>query len=182
MPRLFVSKETPYEPPMERSEASTGMNWSARTRYWKIWYALLMRILSLAHSTYQHQYHLVWGTKYRKKFLKDYVKADLLESFYTTVEKYPTLHIETVNVDQDHVHLQIEIPPNIAVSKVVQVLKQNASRNLKKKYTFIRRLYLENSIWSVGYFSSTIGLNEEVIRLYIENQGKEEYPKQSRLE
>lgn len=141
-----------------------------------------MRILSLAHSTYQHQYHIVWGTKYRKKYLKEYVKADLLSSFYETVARYPTLHIETVNVDKDHVHLQIEIPPNIAVSKAVQVLKQNASRSLKKKYPFIRRLYLENSIWSVGYFSSTIGINEEVIRLYIEQQGQAELPKRSKLE
>lgn len=141
-----------------------------------------MRIQSLAHSTYQHQYHIVWGTKYRRKFLKEYVKADLLESFYKTTHVYPTLHLEAVNVDNDHVHLQIEIPPDIAVSKVVQVLKQNASRALKKKFAFIRRMYLTNSIWSVGYFTSTIGLNEELIRRYIEQQGKDELPKQSRLE
>ena len=136
-----------------------------------------MRIQSLAHSTYQHQYHIVWGTKYRRKFLKDYVTADLSASFKETLRRHPTLHIFAMNLDQDHVHLQIEIPPDIPVCEVVQLLKQNASRVLKRKFAFIRRMYLENSIWSVGYFSSTIGLNEETIRRYIEHQGKKELPK-----
>jgi putative transposase len=140
-----------------------------------------MRILSLAHSVYQHQYHIVWGTKYRRKFLKDYVRPDLVKSFQETIEHYPTLHLDAVNVDNDHVHIQIEISPDIAVSKAVQILKQNASRNLKRKFPFIRRMYLTNSIWSVGYFSSTIGLNEQVIRRYIEHQGKQELPKQVKL-
>ena len=146
-----------------------------------LWYAGQMRIQSLNHSTYQHQYHLVWGTKYRRKWLKDFVKAELLQSFYKTVHYYPTLHIYTVNMDNDHVHLQIEIPPNILVSKTVQVLKQNSSRALKKRFAYIRRMYLEDSIWSVGYFSSTIGLNEEVIRKYIEHQGQKELPKEVKL-
>jgi len=141
-----------------------------------------MRILSLAHSTYQHQYHIVWGTKYRRKYLKEYVKADLLECFYNTVKRYPTLYIQNVNVDQDHIHLQIEIPPDISVAKVVQVLKQNSSRILRRRFKFIRRIYLEKSIWSVGYFSSTIGLNEETIRKYIDQQGKKDFPKQLRLQ
>jgi putative transposase len=140
-----------------------------------------MRILSLCHSTYQHQYHVIWGTKYRRKFLKDYVKAELRKSFFETVEHYPTLHINTLNTDQDHLHLQLEIPPDIAVAKAVQILKQNSSRHLKKKFPFIRRMYLTDSIWSVGYFSSTIGLNEETIRRYIEHQGKQEMPKQVKL-
>ena len=138
-----------------------------------------MRIQKLAHSTYQHQYHLVWGTKYRRKWLKPYVKADLLEFLYQAEEHYPTIKILAVNTDEDHIHIQIEIPPDIAVSKVVQALKQNSSRELRKKYPFIRRMYLEDSIWSVGYFSSTIGLNEEQIKKYIEHQGKEELPQQA---
>jgi len=93
--------------------------------------------------------------------LKEYVKAELLQSMYKTVHIHPTLHIYAVNVDDDHVHIQMEIPPNLSVSKVVQLLKQNSSRLLKEKFKFIRRMYIENSIWSVGYYSSTIGMNEE---------------------
>ena len=139
-----------------------------------------MRIRSLSHSTYQHQYHIVWGTKYRWKYLKEYVKLELLKVLYDTVKKYPTLHIETVNVDNDHIHLQIEISPDVRVSDVVQRLKAVSSIHLKKKFKFIREMYIEGNIWSVGYFSSTIGLNEEQVKKYIEKQGKKDFPKTQR--
>jgi putative transposase len=142
---------------------------------------VLVQIQSLNHSTYQHQYHLVWGTKYRRKWIKPYVKADLLESLYTLEKHYPTIQIQVVNTDEDHIHLSVTIPPDIAVSKAVQLFKQNSSRVLRKKFGFIRRMYLEDSIWAVGYFSSTIGLNEEQIKKYIEHQGKEELPQQVTL-
>lgn len=67
----------------------------------------------------------------------------------------------SVNTNEDHVHLQIEINPNIAVSEAVQRLKSNTSKVLRKKFKFIDRMYLEKGIWIVGYFSSTVGLNEE---------------------
>ncbi|MCL4437723.1 IS200/IS605 family transposase [Patescibacteria group bacterium] len=141
-----------------------------------------MRIRSLNHSTYQHQYHIVWGTKYRRKYLKEYVKQELLESLYDTAKKYPTLHIYAVNVDQDHIHMQIEIGPNTSVSAAVKALKQYSSLYLKKKFKFIKKMYLDEGIWSVGYFSSTIGLNESQIKKYIEYQGKQDLPRQPGFE
>ena len=137
-----------------------------------------MRLQKLSHATYQHQYHLVWGTKYRRKWLKPYIKPYLVEFVYEFEKHYPTVKILALNTDEDHVHIQIEIPPDIAVTKVVQMLKQNSSRQIRKKYAFIRRMYLEDSIWAVGYYSSTVGLNEDQIRKYIEHQGKEELPQQ----
>ena len=141
-----------------------------------------MRIQSLNHSTYQHQYHVVWGTKYRRKWLKEYVKEELITSVYDTVKKYPALFVLAINTDQDHVHLQIEIPPNVAVADVVQRIKANSSRHLKNTFKFIERIYLEkDGIWSVGYFSSTVGLNEAQVRRYIEWQDKKEKPQTTRL-
>jgi putative transposase len=140
-----------------------------------------MRIQHLNHSTYQLQYHLVWGTKYRYPYLKPYVKVALLHSLYATCKKYPTLYIQTVNTDQDHVHLQIEIAPSIRVADAVQKLKSNSSLYLKKQFKFIKEMYLEDSIWSVGYFISSIGLNEQQIKKYIEYQGKREQPQTIRL-
>lgn len=87
-----------------------------------------------------------------------------------------------MNTDQDHVHIQIEIPSNIAVSDAVSKFKANSSRHLKSKFKFIREIYLEkDGIWSVGYFSSTIGLNEDIIKKYIEWQGKKDKPQRLRL-
>ena len=87
-----------------------------------------------------------------------------------------------MNADQDHVHLQIEIPSNIAVSDAVSKLKSTSSLYLRKRFKFISDIYLEKEgIWSVGYFSSTVGLNEERIKRYIEWQGKKDKPRTSRL-
>lgn len=136
-----------------------------------------MRIQSLSHSLYELQYHIVWGTRYRRKWLKEYVKQELLSSLFETVKKYPTLHIETVNTDEDYVHLQIEIPPNITIADAVRALKSRSSIHLKNEFKFIREMYLEkDGIWSVGYFVSSIGLDEAKIRKYIEHQGEQEKP------
>jgi len=141
-----------------------------------------MRVQSLNHSTYQLQYHIVWGTRYRRKWLKEYVKQELIGSFYATVKKYPTLHIVAINTDQDHVHLQIEIPPDIAICDAVCALKARSSQHLRKKFKFIDKIYLEkDGIWSVGYFVSSIGLDEKRVKKYIEYQAEQEKPQTARL-
>ena len=141
-----------------------------------------MRIRHLNHSTYQHQYHVVWGTKYRRKILKPYVLIELKKILYATVKKYPTLWIETLNTDEDHIHIQLEVPPNITLSDAVGKLKACSSRYLRSKFKFIREIYIEkDGIWSVGYFSSTIGLNEKQIKKYIEWQGKKDVSQNLRL-
>ena len=140
-----------------------------------------MRIRALNHSTYQHQYHIVWGAKYRRKFLKEYVKPELLAVFGRAMKKYPELQIIAINTDNDHIHIQIEIPPDIAVSAAVQQLKSISSAHLKKKFKFIKTMYLDGGIWSVGYFSSTIGLNEEQIKKYITWQGQKDLPQKTTL-
>jgi putative transposase len=124
----------------------------------------------------------VWGTKGRRKILKPYVLPELKKSFYEVVKSHPTLWIETMNTDEDHIHVHMEIQPNITVADAVSKLKSASSRALRKKFKFIRDIYLEkDGIWSVGYFSSTVGLNEEKIRRYIEWQGKKDKPQTSRL-
>ena len=141
-----------------------------------------MKIQHLNHSTYQHQYHIVWTTRYRRQFLQEYVKPALLTSFRETIKKYPTLHLVSANTDKDHVHIQIEIPPNIAVSDAVSRLKANSSLHLRKHFKFIREIYLEkDGIWSVGYFSSTVGLNEQQIQRYIAWQSQRERVQTIRL-
>lgn len=141
-----------------------------------------MRIRRLNHSTYQHQYHIVWGTKYRRKILKPYVLTELKKILYATVKKYPTLWIVSMNTDEDHVHLQIEIAPNTAVSDAVSKLKSASSRFLRSKFKFIHQIYLEkDGIWSVGYFSSTVGLNETQVKQYIAWQGRKDKPQTARL-
>ena len=91
-----------------------------------------MRIRSLNHSVYQLQYHVVWGTKYRIKYIIPVVKNELIHCLYEIIKKYPTLHIFAINTNRDHVHIQLEAPPSIALSSVVQSLKGASSIQLRK--------------------------------------------------
>ena len=135
-------------------------------------YDVSMRIRELNHSVYQVLYHIVWGTKYRRKVLKHYVRKEMIESLYKLQRSHPDWYYHEINTDEDHVHMMIEIPPKYSVSKVVQEMKVYSSRWLREKFKFINRIYEgKEGIWSVGYFGSTVGLNEKQIRRYIERQG-----------
>ena len=133
-----------------------------------------MRIRQLNHSVYQVQYHLVWGTKYRRKFLKYYVRTELIKDLYQTQRRHPGIYLNTINTGDDHVHMQIEIPPTYSIPAVIRAMKSCSSAHLRKRFPFINRMYLDSGIWSTGYFISTIGLNEATIRKYIERQNNDE--------
>jgi putative transposase len=138
-----------------------------------------MRIRHLHHSTYQTQYHIVWGTKYRRRWLTEYVKVELVKSLYALQRRHPDWYFEAINTDHDHIHIQMEFPPSESVAAVVQEIKVASSLALKKRFPFIKRIYQYNKsggIWAVGYFVSTIGLDEATIKKYIERQGQAELP------
>ena len=140
-----------------------------------------MRIQRLNHSVYQLEYHLVWGTKYRMKILKPYVKKTVLTSFQKTEFLYPTLHITKVNTADDHVHLLVEVAPSVSIAAMVQKLKANSSLDLKRAFRFIRDADDGSGVWSVGYFVSSVGLNEQLIERYIASQDKHDRPRNTRL-
>jgi putative transposase len=80
-----------------------------------------------------------------------------------------------VNHDKDHIHLLVSIPPTISVGKVVGIIKQNTARNLKQKFPFLKQVYWgTDAIWSEGYFVSTVGIDDAMIRAYIAEQGKKD--------
>ena len=134
-----------------------------------------MILKKLAHTVYKTQYHIVWVTRYRRKILvkgvKGYLKIKLQE-----VRKYhPDWEYISIGIDADYVHLHMVIPPKYAVSKVMDIIKANTSRALREKFRFLNSVYWDDGgIWGRGYFVSTVGLNEAIIRRYVELQGKEE--------
>jgi len=90
-------------------------------------------------------------------------------------KNYPDIELIEVNTDQDHIHLLVSIPPKMSVSKAVNLLKSNSARAMRIKFPMLEMMYDRRiGIWSDGYFASTVGLNEEQIRRYIEHQGKED--------
>ena len=69
----------------------------------------------------------------------------------------------------------LSIPPTIAVGKAIGIIKQNTARELKQKFPFLKQVYWgTDAIWSEGYFVSTVGINEDMIQKYIEEQGKKD--------
>jgi putative transposase len=89
---------------------------------------------------------------------------------------YPQIEVLEINHDQDHIHLLVSIPPKLSVGEVVRIIKANTARMLKKKFDFLKKVYWGNEgIWSDGYFVSTVGINEETIRKYIQQQGLEDF-------
>ena len=90
-------------------------------------------------------------------------------------EHYPLIRFKTVNHDKDHIHMYVTIPPTMGVGKVIGIIKQNTSRGLKQKFPFLKEVYWgTEAVWSEGYFVSTVGIDEEFIRAYIEEQGKKD--------
>ena len=88
---------------------------------------------------------------------------------------YPDWHLTEIGIEKDHVHLHMVIPARYSVSFAVGTLKKNTSRRLKEKYKFLEKVYWDRGgIRSKGYFVSTIGFNEEIIRRYVAMQGRED--------
>ena len=90
-------------------------------------------------------------------------------------KNYPEIDILKINHDKDHIHLLISIPPKMSIGSAVRIIKSNTARRLKEKFSFLKEVYWgTESIWSGSYFVSTVGVNEKIIRRYIEMQGKED--------
>ena len=125
-----------------------------------------------AHGAYHHQYHVVWIPKYRKKVLKGELKQDVEQRLFEIQKYHPEVEIEKFSIQADHVHLVSVIPPKYSVSSMVGKIKANTSREIRKEFPWIKKVYWGSEFWSPGFFSSTVGLNEEIIKRYVEFQEK----------
>lgn len=77
--------------------------------------------------------------------------------------------------DKDHIHLHISIPPKLKVCDIVRTIESNSARLMKRKFEHMHKAYWGvDGIWSEGYFVSTIGINESVIKKYVEKQKQQD--------
>ena len=129
-----------------------------------------------SHCVYYTRYHLVFSTRYRRKVLKRGMGAYVSSLARAVVRRHPEIEIVEVNTDEDHIHLLIGLAPKMAVSEAVRVLKANTARGMVRKFPYLEKVYWDgdSGIWSTGYFVSTVGVNEETIQKYIEQQGRED--------
>ena len=134
-----------------------------------------MRLHRSAHAVYKTQYHIVWVTRYRRKILVPGVQRYLHVKLEEVRKWYPDWEYAAIGMEVDHVHLHMVIPPKYAVSVAVETLKKNTSRALSEKFAFLAKVYWDREgIGSPGYFVSTVGMNEAIIRRYVEMQGQED--------
>ena len=131
-----------------------------------------MDIRLSAHGAYHHQYHIVWIPKYRRKVLRGDVKAYVEKHLYDVQKHHPEVEVQEHSVQVDHVHLVTVIPPKYSVSSIVGKIKANTSREIRQWFENVRRIYRQNVFWSPGFFSSTVGIDEEVIKRYVRFQEK----------
>jgi putative transposase len=119
-------------------------------------------------------YHIVWGTKYRKKILKEEVAYRLREIIRQICSK-DKVEIIKGAVGADHVHILVDIPPYMAVSRIVQHLKGESSRKLQMEFPYLQKQFWGQHLWAIGYFCATTGsVTQDTIKKYIEDQGKKE--------
>ena len=134
-----------------------------------------MEYTHLAHCVYHCEYHIVIVTKYRKAVFNAGIFAYLEKKLAEITEHYPLIKFGAVNHDKDHIHFLISIPPTMSVGKVIGIIKQNTSRELKQKFPFLKQVYWgTEAVWSEGYFVSTVGINEAMIHAYIDAQGEKD--------
>jgi putative transposase len=114
----------------------------------------------------------VWIPKYRRRVLKGDVKEFVAKRMHCIEEHRPDIEIERFSIQTDHVHLVIIILPRYSESDIVGKMKANTSREVRKQFEWVRKMYRRNEFWSPGFFSSTVGINEEVIKRYVEFQEK----------
>jgi putative transposase len=125
-----------------------------------------------SHTVYDLKYHIVWITKYRKAVLRGEIGVRLRELIRQTCEAQE-VYIEKGHIAVDHVHLLLSVPPNIAVSDLVQRLKGRSSRKMLEEFGELRRQFWGQHLWARGYFVASSGnVTDEVIAQYIEMQNE----------
>ena len=128
----------------------------------------------LSHVYYKCEYHVVFVPKYRFRILTGTVN-NLINHDIRLISEWKEVEVLELNVQADHVHLVCSIPPKISVSDFMGILKGKLAMRVFKSYPDLKQKpYWGNHFWAKGYFISTIGLDEEMIRRYVRHQEKEE--------
>ena len=128
----------------------------------------------LSHVIYRCTYHIVWIPKYRFRILEGLVKELLTDDINMLLE-WKSCELIEMNIQKDHIHLIVSIPPKISESTPMGILKGKTAIKLFKSYPQLKKKsYWGNHFWSRGYCVDTIGLDEEKIKKYVKYQENQE--------
>ena len=133
----------------------------------------------LSHVVYKCDDHIVWTPKYRFRVLFGEVKV-LIENDIRMLCEWKGVEILELNVQIDHVHVVCSVPPKVSISELMGTLKGKLAIKLFKSYPKLKQKpYWGNHFWSRGYFVTTVGVDEDVIRRYVIYQEGEDKKEES---
>jgi putative transposase len=126
------------------------------------------------HNKTLLMYHLVFPVKYRKRIIEDSISSFLKEICIEIGERYEIQFIE-IGTDEDHVHFLIQSVPSMSLDSIVRIIKSLTARQIFQYFPDIKKELWGGNFWTSGYYANTVGQygNMEVIRKYVENQGRQ---------
>ena len=129
-----------------------------------------MEYWSGAHTKHRIMYHIVWLPKYRKRVLSGAI-AERIKMLLQECAEVNDWRIDELNIQQDHVHMLVQLKPSISISKAVQLFKGKSSRIIRKEFPSLEEFYWGDRFWGDGFFVETVGqVNVAKIKDYIKNQ------------
>ncbi|CCH47530.1 IS200/IS605 family transposase [Pseudodesulfovibrio piezophilus] len=128
---------------------------------------------SLCHTKWDCKYHVVWIPKCRRKVLFGKLKNYLGEVFHKLARQRECMILEG-HLCIDHVHMYIAIPPKYSVAQVVGYIKGKSAIHIAREVQNRARGFAGQSFWARGYYVTTVGRDEKVIREYIRKQEHED--------
>ena len=128
---------------------------------------------SLSHSKWNCKYHIVFAPKYRRQLVYGQLKVDIGKILRTLCEQKKVNIIEA-EACPDHIHMLVEIPPNISVAQFMGYLKGKSSLMIFDRHANLKYKYGNRHFWCRGYYVDTVGRNKKVIEEYIKNQLQED--------
>ena len=132
------------------------------------------RFRRLSHTIYECKYHLIFCPKYRRPILKDEVREYVRQEISNLLRQKEGIEIIEMNVQSDHIHLVVWIPPKYSVSEVMGYLKGKLAIRLFQRYEKLGKQFWGRHLWGRGYCVSTIGIDESRIREYVRWQENKE--------
>ena len=132
------------------------------------------RFKRLSHTLYEGKYHIVFCPKYRYRILTGDIAEYCKQQLYILCRQKDGVEILELNVQPDHIHLVMDAPPKYCISTVMGYHKGKMALKMFQRYERLGKAYWWRHLWSRGYCMSTVGLNEEQIRKYVQWQEKQQ--------
>ena len=134
----------------------------------------MSRFSKLSHVIWRCQYHVIWVPKYRYRVLKDRLAFELGKSIRVYSERLGCELVE-LNIQADHVHLLVKVPPKVSISQLMGTLKGKTALQVFRQFSYLKeKPYWGNHFWAKGYCVDTVGVDADMIRQYVKYQEKRE--------